>query len=107
VRPERCPLCGLVKRRTLPQNDAIWGFCRQMSAKLDWYGQTLRPEDWKTMFMAAYRKAKAVPGIDGGFVVLGLSSRELTKHEASDVLELISAFAAERGIELERNEDFD
>lgn len=98
----RCPTCGALKRRTLPQNDAIHGYCRQLSKRLQWYGRWLTPEDWKDIFTAAYRKAEAVPGIDGGFVVLGMHTSQMNRREASDLLEIILAFAAERGIELER-----
>jgi hypothetical protein len=41
-----------------------------------------------------------VPNLDGtGFVALGLSTSRMSKRELSDLMELISAFGAERGVE--------
>ncbi len=48
---------------------------------------------------AGLKKQKAVPGIDGGFVVVGGSTSKMTKSEFSDLLELIYSFGAERGVE--------
>jgi hypothetical protein len=40
-----------------------------------------------------------VPNIEGtGFVALGLSTSRMTKGEMSDLMELIAAFGAERGV---------
>jgi hypothetical protein len=51
------------------------------------------------MFTASLRKARVVPGLDAGsFVPLGMRTSDMTKDEMSDLLELISAFAAERGV---------
>ena len=47
---------------------------------------------------AARRKRKAVPGLDGGFVVLGARTSKMTKGELSDLMEIISAFGAQRGV---------
>jgi hypothetical protein len=40
-----------------------------------------------------------VPGIDGGFVVLGSSTSRMDKSEMSELLELIGAFGAQQGVE--------
>jgi hypothetical protein len=51
------------------------------------------------MFVASYRQGqRVVPGIEGGFVVLGASSRDLSVSECGDLMELIAAFGAERGV---------
>jgi len=39
-----------------------------------------------------------VPGIDGGFVVLGLSTSKMSKEEMSELLELALAFGAQKGV---------
>lgn len=85
--------------RSLEQNARLWAFLTDVSEQVDWYGQKLSPEDWKTMFTASLRKANVVPGIDqGSFVVTGLHTSKMTKAELSDLLELISAFGTERGV---------
>ena len=44
------------------------------------------------------RKWPMVPGIDGGFVVLGKSTSRMTKSEMSDLQTLMEAFGAEKGV---------
>ncbi|RAP72984.1 protein ninB [Candidatus Erwinia dacicola] len=39
-----------------------------------------------------------MPGIDGGFVVLGQSTSKMRVSEMRDLIELISAFGAEHGV---------
>jgi hypothetical protein len=85
--------------RSLGQNARLWSMLTDVSRQVDWYGEKLSPECWKTMFTASLRKQKSVPGIDGGFVVLGDRTSRMTKAEFSDLMELISAFGAERGVE--------
>jgi hypothetical protein len=86
------------KTRTIEQNSRLWAMLAAVSRQVDWYGQKLSPEDWKHMFSAALKKQRAVPGIDGGFVILGQHTSKMTVREMRDLQELISAFGAERGV---------
>lgn len=86
-------------RRSLPQNDRLWAMLTDVAQQVDWYGQKLTPEDFKDIFTAALRKARVVPGIDGGFVPLGMRTSDMTKEEMTNLIELIYAFGAERGVE--------
>lgn len=86
-------------RRSLEANACLWARLTEVSAQVEWYGQKLSAEDWKDVFTASLRKARVVPGLDAGtFVPLGMRTSEMTKAEFSDLLELISAFGAERGV---------
>jgi hypothetical protein len=85
-------------RRTLPQNDRLWAMLTEVARQVDWYGQKLTPDDWKDVFTASLRRAHVVPGIDGGFVPLGMRTSDMTKEEMSDLFALIEAFGAERGV---------
>ena len=89
-----------VKRetRTNDQNRLLWSLLTDVANQVDWYGQRLSNEDWKHMFTASLKKQRAVPGLDGGVVVLGQSTRKMTKEEMSELCELIMAFGAERGV---------
>jgi hypothetical protein len=59
----------------------------------------LDAESWKHVFSSALRKQDVVPNLDGtGFVVLGMSTSKMSKQEMSDLLELISAFGAQRAV---------
>lgn len=86
-------------KRTIPQNAALWLYLTCIAQQVDWYGQKLSAEDWKDVFTASLRRARVVPGLDAGtFVPLGMRTSDMSKQELSDLLELINAFAAERGV---------
>jgi len=90
--------------RTLDQNAALWPLLDEISAQVDWHGQKLSAEDWKHVFTSALRKLRVVPNLDGtGFVALGQSSKKMTKREFSELLELATAFAIERGVKMRAN----
>lgn len=93
-------------KRTLPQNDLLWGRLTDVSRQVDWHGQKLTPSDWKDVFTAALRESRVVPGIDPGtFVVLGLHTSDMTKDEMSELLDLIDAFAAQHSVTLSDQRD--
>lgn len=85
-------------KRTLPQNARLWAMLGDVARDVEWYGQRLTPEEWKDVFTAALKRQRAVPGIEGGFVVLGAHTSRMSKAELSDLMELIEAFGAERAV---------
>lgn len=89
------------KTRTLAQNARMWAMLSEVSEKVEWYGKKLEPEEWKDVFTAALKRQDVVPGIEGGFVVLGQRTSKMTVAEMGDLMELISAFCAERGVQLD------
>ena len=86
------------KTRSIAQNRRLWAILTDISQQVDWYGQKLSPEDWKNVFSASLKKQRAVPGIDGGFVVLGQSTSKMTISEMSELQTLMDAFGAEHGV---------
>ena len=99
MRESVCKGCGRpMDVRTLDQNSRLWAMLTELSRQVEWYGQRLRPEEWKDVMTAALKKQRAVPGIDGGFVVLGSSTRRMTKQEHGELQDLIEAFGAQRGV---------
>lgn len=93
-------VCRLTEgTRTLQQNARMWAMLNDVSRHVEWHGVKLSPEDWKHVFSASLRRQRVVPGLDGELVVLGQSTSKMTKHELSDLMELISAFGAERGVQ--------
>lgn len=85
--------------RTLEQNARLWSLLTEVSRQVEWYGRKLTPEDWKHVFTASLKKMDVVPNLDGtGFVALGMSTSKMTKRELSELMELITAFGAERGV---------
>lgn len=85
-------------KRTLPQNDLLWAALTDVATQVLWHGIRLSPDDWKDMFSAAMKRSRVVPGLDGGFVVLGQRTSEMTVEELSGLIEMIHAFGAERGV---------
>ena len=84
--------------RSLDQNGMLWPLLTDVSRQVDWYGQKLTPDEWKDVFTAALKREKVVPGINGGFVVLGMRTSQMNKKDFSDLLEIILAFGAEKGV---------
>jgi len=85
--------------RSLEQNARLWASLTDVAEQVQWYGKTLTPEDWKHVFSASLQKLEVVPNLEGtGFVALGLSTSKMSKRQMSDLLELIYAFGADRGV---------
>jgi len=84
--------------RTLVQNDKMWGMLADVSAQVDWYGKKLTQENWKDVFSAALKRQEVVPGLDGGFVILGQSTSKMTIAEMGDMIELMTAFGIEKNV---------
>jgi hypothetical protein len=95
----QCPKCGYEgETRTIPQNKHLWACLTDVSRQVTWYGRRLSQWAWKDIFTAARKKQDVVPGIDGGFVVLGEHTSRMSKAEMSELLELIYAFGAEHKV---------
>ena len=86
-------------RRSTDQNSLMWALLTDIAVQVVWYGAKLTAEDWKDVLTASLRKARVVPGIDAGtFVPLGMRTSQMSKGEISELIELIMAFASERGV---------
>lgn len=87
------------QQRTTEQNARLWASLTDISQQVIWHGRRLTAENWKHVFTASLRKLDVVPNLDGtGFVALGLSTSSMTRRELSDLLDLIGAFGADRGV---------
>lgn len=86
------------EKRTPAQNRHMWAILRDVSTQVEWYGNKLCEEDWKHIFTAAKEKQRAVPGLEGGMVVLGVPTKDKDKAWHSDLAEIIYAFGAENGV---------
>lgn len=85
--------------RTLEQNARMWATLTDISKQVNWHGLKLKPEEWKHVFTATLKGQKSVPNLDGtGFIILGQSTRSMSKKELSNLLELAYAFGAENGV---------
>jgi hypothetical protein len=84
--------------RSLEQNALMWPLLQKLADQVMWHGVKLSPEDWKDMLTASLRKQRAVPGIDGGFVVFGERTKTYTKAQFSELIELIYAVGAQHDV---------
>lgn len=86
-------------KRTLAQNRKMWAMLRDFAAQVEWYGNRLSDEDYKNIFSAAVERQRMVPALDGmGFVVLGVSTRGKPVKWFNDMIELLYAEGADRGV---------
>lgn len=86
--------------RSLEANAKLWAMLTEVAAQVEWYGKKLAPEDWKHIFSAGLKKMAVVPNLDGtGFVALGQSTSQMSRREFAELIELIQAFGAERGVD--------
>lgn len=93
-------------KRSIPQNSRLWVLLTAVARQADWptgSGVKRTTEQWKDIFTAALLSAQnnldVVPGLNGGFVLLGMHTSSMDKAEFGDLMTLIEAFGAERGIE--------
>lgn len=90
--------------RSLASNRLMWQRLTDVSLQVEWHGVRLTAEEWKDVFSAARKKQRAVPGIDGGFVILGERTSQYTRAEMTEMLDLIEAFGIERGVKFRDHE---
>ena len=77
------------EKRSDAQNRRLWSMLSDISEQVDWHGHRLTPAEWKDVFTAAIKRTKVVPGLDGGFVVCGQSTSQMTKREMSELQQLL------------------
>jgi hypothetical protein len=92
------------KGRTLDQNDAIHGLIRQiMKQRKTLHGRPMNMALWKATFMNALGiEIQLVPTLDGtGVFPIGLSTRDLPKKRASELIEYILWWCATEELTIE------
>lgn len=90
--------------RSSDQNAFMWKWLRAFESQAELAGRTLTKEQWKAVFLQALGHPQdMLPTLDEStWFAAGLRSSKLTKPEFSDLLELIQAEAATRGVNLEK-----
>jgi hypothetical protein len=84
--------------RSLEQNRMMWANLEDISQQVTWYGVKLTKDEWKDVLTAALKKQKVVPGIEGGFVVIGARTSKMTVPEMTELIELSTAFGTQQGV---------
>lgn len=93
-------------RRSNPQNAKWFAILTEISEQKRHHGLKLSPEDWRLLFLDAWRReVRIVPNLDGdGVVSLGGSSK-LSTEEFSQLIEVTTAWALQNGVRLKDGTD--
>ncbi|HEY9219582.1 MAG TPA: recombination protein NinB [Phenylobacterium sp.] len=92
-------------KRTLPQNDKMWAMLTEVSEQATWHGEKLSTFEWKDMFTAAVKIAanpksvRAVPGLEGGIMMLGLHTSDMSVAEMADLITYMEFKAPDLGVQ--------
>ena len=86
-------------KRSLEQNALMWSMLKSFSNQLVWQGFKMSPEEYNEFFTAGLKKSKIVPDMHmSGFVSVGGHTSIMTVKEMNELIELMSAFAAEHNV---------
>ena len=102
--PEGWTVTVAPPRRNLDQNALLWVLLTAFSEQLKWPVNgamvQLEPEEWKDVLTAAYRNEsqRIAMGLNGGMVILGMRTSQLSKREFAEFIEFIHSVAVERGV---------
>lgn len=91
-------------KRTLPQNDKMWAMLTEFAEQAEWAGKKRTTTEWKDLFTGAVKVAgggvEAVPGLEGGIMLLGLHTSDMSVAEMADLITYMESKAAEFGVVL-------
>ena len=104
---DKCPRCGeTLRQRSSEQNAALHAIISDIASQKQWAGQWLDVETWKRLLVAAWARATGervsmYPALDGhGIEVLYRKTSRLSKQEASELLEFVTAWAVDQGVKM-------
>lgn len=97
--------------RNIDQNRLLWAILTEFSRQLEWpingEMQKISKEDWKTILSASFRSemARLTQTTDGRIVMLGCSTSRMRKKEFAEFIEFLLAVAADRGVQLDEDQE--
>ena len=103
---QRLELVVRPEKRSNDQNALLHALLSEIAAKVEWAGARRDVETWKRLCTAAWLRARGeslevLPALDGkGIDVVYAPTSKLTKAELSELVEFVSAWAIEHGVEL-------
>jgi hypothetical protein len=96
-------------KRTLPQNDRLWAMLTEFSEQAEWAGKKRTTLEWKDLLTGAVKIAgggvEAVPGLEGGIMLLGLHTSDMTVAEMGELIDYMEAKGAELGVVFDSGRD--
>ena len=93
------------RTRSLDQNALLWSTLASLANQVQWSVngklEFLTADEWKDVLSSSLdQENRIAQGIRGGFVMIGKRTSKMTVRQMTDLIELIYAFAAERGVTL-------
>jgi NinB protein len=90
-------------KRTTEQSDLMWTLLSFVASQKLHFGRKYDTETWKCIFMNQLgQETKFIPTLDGQSVFpMGQRSSDLSKKEMTDLIDYISAWGAENGVNFE------
>lgn len=96
-------------KRTTPQNDKMWAMLTEFAEQAEWAGKRRTTTEWKDLLTGAVKIAgggvEAVPGLEGGIMLLGLHTSDMTVGEMADLITYMEAKGAELGVSFDSSRD--
>jgi hypothetical protein len=83
----------------------MWANLEDIAQQVVWYGQKLDKQEWKDVLTAGLKKQKIVPGIEGGFVVIGARNSKMSVAEMTELIELAIMFGTQQGVKFRALEE--
>jgi hypothetical protein len=94
------------QKRTLDQNAKMWAMLTDIAIARP-EGRVHTPDIWKAIFMNALgHKVRFEVGLDGEPFPVGFSTSKLSKHQMSDLIELIYWYAAQHNVRFSDDPEF-
>lgn len=84
--------------RSLQANALLWVRLGEISQQVIWHGHKLTTDEWKEVLSAGLKQQRVLPGIEGGFVVIGARTSKMSIKELNALIELCHAFGAQQGV---------
>lgn len=89
-------------KRTIPQNSRLWLLLTAVAEQAEWAGKKRTTLEWKDLFTGAVKIAgggvEAVPGLEGGLMLLGLHTSDMSKAEMVELQDYIEAWCASNDV---------
>lgn len=98
TKPDRCPVCGQLPKRSTDANRAYWALLHDISEGVEVHDKSYTAEQWHEYFKQKLLGAEELSLPNGKTVQRARSTSSLDKDEMSDYMTTIEAFAAERGV---------
>lgn len=97
---DRCPYCGMKKKRTSSQNRIYWALLNMIAEQLPVKGQGYTANTWHAYLVQRYLGCNDIILPNGKVVTMPVSTSTLTNEEFGEYFEKCMAWGAEHGVTL-------